>query len=171
MELQKTGKFISLKRKEHSLTQEQFAEKLGVTNKAVSKWERGICYPDIALFEPICDILEISIEELIKGESISKENIPEETKKIIIDLSLLTQKLKAVQKIIIYFFIGIVLSLVSEQLPDLLYINMDEQSQFIQGLLDGISTGLLIIGSMMIVAAFVSLYKYISNKKKSRIQA
>lgn len=159
MDLQKTGKFISLKRKEHSLTQEQLAEQLGITNKAVSKWERGICYPDVALFEPLCNTLEISIEELIKGESIPKERENDEAKKIIIDLSLLTLKLKALQKVIICFFIGVLLNLISEQLPDLLNIKVDEQSQFIQGLLDGISTGLVLIGSIMILIALVSLIK------------
>lgn len=68
-------------------------------------------------------------------------------------------KLKALQKIIICFFVGLLLNLISEQLPDLLNIKVDEQSQFIQGLLDGISTGLVLIGSIMILIALVSLIK------------
>lgn len=78
-------------------------------------------------------------------------------------------KLKALQKIIICFFVGLLLNLISEQLPDLLNIKVDEQSQFIQGLLDGISTGFVFIGSIMIVIALVSLIKraFDNNRNKS----
>ena len=73
MDSQKTGKFISKMRKEKHLTQEQLAEKMGVSINAVSKWERGISFPDVSLYKKICEELSISIEELINGEKNKSE--------------------------------------------------------------------------------------------------
>ena len=75
MEQDKIGKFIASCRKEHGMTQVQFAEKLGITNKAVSKWETGKCLPDASLFNDVCLLLDITINELFAGEKIEKENI------------------------------------------------------------------------------------------------
>ena len=70
----KIGKFIAECRKEKQLTQEQLAEILNTTNKSVSKWENGYCLPDSSLFEPLCNILEISINELFVGQKIKDED-------------------------------------------------------------------------------------------------
>lgn len=64
----KIGSFIQQLRKENNLTQEQLAEKLGVSNRSVSRWENGTTMPDIALMKCICDEFDISISELINGE-------------------------------------------------------------------------------------------------------
>lgn len=89
MDQQKMGKFISLLRKEKGLTQQELAEKLGVTDKAVSKWERGIGCPDISLLVPISKIFDISINELLLGEENKelKENDIETVNKNIIEYS------------------------------------------------------------------------------------
>ena len=68
MDLNKIGKFIMTLRKEKGLTQEQFGAKLGVSGKSVSKWERGINAPDIAILEKLSGELNVSINELLKGE-------------------------------------------------------------------------------------------------------
>lgn len=65
MDQNKIGEFIAQCRKEHNMTQMQFAEKLGVTNKAVSKWETGKCLPDAALFDDICMLLNITLNGLV----------------------------------------------------------------------------------------------------------
>ena len=77
MDQEKVGKFISKIRKEKNLTQEQLAEKLGVSINAVSKWERGISFPDVSLYKKICECLEINIEELINGEKSQSTNAKE----------------------------------------------------------------------------------------------
>ena len=64
----KIGNFIHQLRKENNLTQEQLAEKLGVSNRSVSRWENGITLPDISLMKCICEEFHISISELINGE-------------------------------------------------------------------------------------------------------
>lgn len=64
----KIGKFIAQCRKEKAITQEQLAKMLNTTNKSISKWENGNCLPDSSLYEPICNILNISINELFAGE-------------------------------------------------------------------------------------------------------
>ena len=64
----KIGTFIAHCRREKQITQEQLAELLGVTNKAVSKWETGCCLPDASLYEPLCAVLGITISELFAGE-------------------------------------------------------------------------------------------------------
>ena len=69
------GKFIADKRKEHHLTQEQFAEKLGVSNRSISRWEKGRTMPDYSLLPEICKILEVTITELLEGEELEKEPI------------------------------------------------------------------------------------------------
>lgn len=70
MDQLKIGKFIAELRKSKSMTQEEMAEKLGVSNKSVSRWENGRNLPDASLFEPICELLGISLTELFCGEKI-----------------------------------------------------------------------------------------------------
>lgn len=68
MDAKKTGALICLYRRRRELTQEGLAKKLHVTSKAVSKWERGLCFPDISLLIPLSEVLEISLYDLLKGE-------------------------------------------------------------------------------------------------------
>lgn len=70
----KIEKFIAQCRKEKNLTQEQLAEILNTTNKSVSKLEIGKCLPDSSLYEPLCNILEITINELFAGQKIKDED-------------------------------------------------------------------------------------------------
>lgn len=70
----KTGKFIAQLRKEQSLTQAQLAEQLGITDRAVSKWERGKSLPDVAIMPQLCEIFNININELLSGERVNMDN-------------------------------------------------------------------------------------------------
>ena len=67
MDAGKTGKFIAEKRKAMNMTQNELAEKLHITDKAVSKWERGLSFPDISILIPLAEILNISLYDLLKG--------------------------------------------------------------------------------------------------------
>lgn len=69
MEREKIGEFISGLRKSRNLTQKELAEQLGVTDKAVSKWERGAGYPDISMLRPLAEVLGTSVNELLEGEA------------------------------------------------------------------------------------------------------
>ena len=84
MNQEKIGKFISKCRKEKKLTQIELAEKLGVTDKSISNWENGRNMPDLSLFKPLCEILDISINELISGEKLSKDKYQEKLEENII---------------------------------------------------------------------------------------
>lgn len=75
MDQEKIGKFIAECRKDKKLTQEQLGEKLGVTSKSISRWENGRTMPDISLFEPLCNELGISINELFKAKKINEKKI------------------------------------------------------------------------------------------------
>ena len=88
MDLIKIGKFISSKRKERNITQSDLAEKLGITDRAISKWENGICMPDAGTMPELCKILNITINDLFSGEVVDmkdnekklEENLLEMTK-------------------------------------------------------------------------------------------
>lgn len=67
----KTGKFISSLRKEKEFTQQQLADNLGISHKTVSKWERGAGMPDVSLMFPLCEVLEISVNELLTGQKLA----------------------------------------------------------------------------------------------------
>ena len=75
MNYEKIGKYIQEKRKEKGYTQKELAQKLGVTDKAVSKWERGLGCPDVSILEILSNELDISILELLKGRTIENEII------------------------------------------------------------------------------------------------
>ena len=75
MNQEKIGKFILKIRKEKNMTQQELANKLSVTDRAVSHWENGRSLPDVSLFKPLCEILDISVNELICGEKLSKDKL------------------------------------------------------------------------------------------------
>lgn len=75
MNYDKIGNFIATKRKEKDLTQKDLADKLGVTDKAVSKWERGLGCPDVSILELLSKALDVSILEILKGRIIEDEII------------------------------------------------------------------------------------------------
>lgn len=83
----KIGRFIAESRKKVKLTQMQLAEKLGITDKAISKWETGKSMPDTAIMLQLCDILEISVNELLSGEKISMENTNQKNEQLLLDMS------------------------------------------------------------------------------------
>ncbi|MBO4426499.1 MAG: helix-turn-helix transcriptional regulator [Clostridiales bacterium] len=68
MDKEKTGQLITELRKEKGMTQKQLADALNVTDKAVSKWERGLSFPDISMLEPLSELLDVSIMELLAGK-------------------------------------------------------------------------------------------------------
>ena len=86
MDLVKIGKYIAGKRKNLGMTQKQLAEKIGMSDKSVSKWERGICLPDVSLYFDLCSILGISINEFLAGEDIVHENIEKKSEENIISV-------------------------------------------------------------------------------------
>ncbi len=86
MDQAKTGKFIAEKRKEKDLTQFQLAEKLGITDRAVSKWERGLSLPDASVMLELCAILGITVSDLLSGEVISMEKYNEQMEKHLLEM-------------------------------------------------------------------------------------
>lgn len=74
MDQVRIGKFIKEKRKECKLTQGELAEKLNVTDRAVSKWENGVCMPDCSIIPELCEILNITINDLFSGEIVDMKN-------------------------------------------------------------------------------------------------
>ena len=87
MDLVKIGKFIADCRKEKNLTQEQLAEKLYITDRAVSKWERGLSLPDADKMLELCNILEINVNELLMGEVIDMKENEKKTNELLLELA------------------------------------------------------------------------------------
>ena len=83
----KIGKFIAERRKKVNLTQAQLAEKLLITDKAVSKWERGLALPDSSIMLELCGILGITVNELLTGEEVKMENNNEKSEQLLLDMA------------------------------------------------------------------------------------
>ena len=131
-----TGKFIARKRKEKNLTQEQLAEKLGVSNKTISKWETGKCMPDYGVVKSLCEELEMTVAELMDGEEAEEKSVRAYDDEQIMDLLRRTQELKK-QKNLLY---GILLIVMGIALQALSYTFEGSQvKDFFSGLLLGIS--------------------------------
>ena len=85
MNQERIGKFIAKCRKDKKMTQQELAEKLGVTDKSIGNWENGRNMPDLSLFKPLCDELDITINELLSGERLKKEEYQEKFEENIIN--------------------------------------------------------------------------------------
>ncbi len=83
----KIGKFIAECRKNNNLTQMQLAEKLNITDRAISKWENGKAMPDSSIMLDLCNELKISVNELLSGEMISMENKDEKQEQLLFDMA------------------------------------------------------------------------------------
>lgn len=154
MNQERIGKFILECRKEKGLTQEQLAEKLGISDRAVFKWERGLNMPDVSLFESLCMELNISINELISGKKIKNDDYKRIAEQNLIVLFLDRKKclfLKVVSEILIVFGIIIMLSL-----PDILKMTL------IQNIVVRI-IGLFIFGCGIFLEYYI---RKITNKMK-----
>lgn len=77
MDQTKIGRFIQSSRKQINMTQKELADKLGVSDKLISKWETGNGMPDISILNELCSILNISVNELLSGETIPPEKYSE----------------------------------------------------------------------------------------------
>ena len=93
MNQEKIGKFISKCRKNKNMTQQELAEKLGVSDRTVGNWENGRNMPDLSLFKPLCDELDISINDLMSGERIKKEQYQEKLEENIVNLTVGNKKI------------------------------------------------------------------------------
>ena len=82
----KIGKFIKEKRKEKKITQDELAEKIGVSNRAISKWENGNCMPDSGIILELCKILGITINDLFHGEIIDKKDNERKFEKYLLEI-------------------------------------------------------------------------------------
>ena len=80
-----TGRFIAKRRKQMGYTQKDLAEKLMVTDKAVSRWETGKGFPDTSLLKPLGDLLGVSVGELLAGREIAEVEMKEQTDRILLD--------------------------------------------------------------------------------------
>lgn len=112
-----TGKLILKKRKGKNLTQEQLAEKLGVSNKTISKWENGKCMPDYAIVKNLCQELELTVTELIDGEEAEDKSVLIYEDVRIMDLLRRTQELEK-QKNLLYGILLIVMGIALQALSN-----------------------------------------------------
>ena len=94
MNQKKIGRFITELRKEKGLTQAQLAEKFGISNRAVSKWETGKSLPDASIMIDLCNILGITVNELLNGERISMEDYQEKAEDTMTSVVRISQKEK-----------------------------------------------------------------------------
>lgn len=111
MDQVKVGNYICKKRKELGLTQKDLAEKVEVTDKSISKWERGNGLPDASRLNPLCEALHITINELIAGEDISEAVLSEKTEENIMSLIKENENQKTNTKVVIG--LGVALSIVT----------------------------------------------------------
>ena len=105
----KIGKFILNCRKDKGLTQEQLAEKLGVTSKSISRWENGYTMPDYSLLKDLCKELDITVNELLSGEKIKENDYMNKSEENLINLRKQIDKRKKILKIISYIISAIII--------------------------------------------------------------
>lgn len=146
------GSYIAQKRRTKNLTQEQLAEKLGVSNKTISKWENGKCMPDYSIIQKLCDALGVTLPELMDGEDVADSSVRVYDDAQILDLLRRTQELER-QKSILYGLVLIVLGIACGAMSKT--TGGTDVQDFVSGVLMGLSVaeilaGIGIIGKRMI---------------------
>lgn len=145
------GAFIAACRKEKNLTQMQLAEKLNITNRAVSKWETGKSCPDVSIMLELCDILEITVNELLSGERITMENYQKKAEENLIELQAKKEKAQKSFKRIESIWLAIALLLSPVHFVINYYYPENNGT--------GIGLAILFIGLVMFVIYFIKYYE------------
>jgi len=104
MDQEKIGKFIAELRKEKGLTQAQLAEHFDISNKAVSKWENGKSLPDASIMIDLCNLLDITVNELLSGERISMEDYKEKAEERLVEMHEQKSKMQRVAYVMYWIF-------------------------------------------------------------------
>lgn len=149
--------FIARKRKGLNLTQAQLAERLGISSKSISKWERGKCMPDYGIVNELCDALGITVSELLDGEENERENLRMYDNGQIIEMLARVQQLESQRITIIAIALivtGIGLLALSPRLGG------SDPTDFLRGVLLGIVVGTILIGVFL---ATRSIFEYLSQ--------
>ena len=130
MDQEKIGKFIFELRKEKKMTQQELADKIGVTDRAISKWENGRGMPDLSLMKPLCDVLGITLNELISGERIEKKELQKKSEENILKTINYSNKKTKYFKIFLGCLITIFLLLILMFVVDVRRMNDNEEVVF-----------------------------------------
>lgn len=125
MEQEKIGKFIAALRKEKNLTQMQLAEKLNITDRAVSKWERGKSMPDSSIMLELCKILDINVNELLMGERIEEKDLQNSSEINLVKALTVVEKGKRLRKRLCIILASIILIGIIGFVGYLIYWNGD----------------------------------------------
>lgn len=142
------GNFIEKKRKEQNLTQAQLAEKLGVSNKTVSKWENGKCMPDYGVIQPLCTELGVTVSELMDGEEQAQDSIRAYDDEQVLDLIKRTQALESQRETLV----GIILIVMGMALGAMSFtLGGSDVKDFFSGLMMGLSCGSMLVGIIVAV--------------------
>ena len=110
MDLMKTGRFIAECRKNKNLTQMQLAEKLGITDRAVSKWENGKSLPDSSIMLDLCGLLDITVNDLLSGEVVLVDNYNKEMENNLLEM--IKQKEESDKRLLVFEWVIAILSLI-----------------------------------------------------------
>lgn len=110
MDQEKIGKFIQERKKKQKLTQSDLAEKLNITNRAISKWENGNCLPDAGTMPELCEILNISINDLFSGEIVDMNNNKKKLEENLLEMTRLKEE-KDKQLLALEYVIGFTASI------------------------------------------------------------
>ena len=111
MDQAKIGRFIAERRKEANLTQMQLAEKLNITNRAVSKWETGKSMPDTSIMLDLCNVLKISVNDLLSGEVVTMENYNKKLEQNLLEM--VKQKEDADKRLLsLEIFVGVLVTVI-----------------------------------------------------------
>ena len=141
------GIYIAKKRREKNLTQEQLAEKIGVSNKTISKWENGKCMPDYSIIEQLCKELSVTISELMDGEDAAEDSVRVYDDDQILDLLHRTQELER-QKGVLCGFVLIILGIASSTLSR--NTGGTDVQDFLSGVLMGLSVAEILAGIVVV---------------------
>lgn len=144
----KIGRLIAEMRREQKMTQRQLADQLNISDKTVSKWETGNGLPEVALMMPLCEALQISVNELLSGELLTEKGYRDHAEKIIMDLMKEKQHSK---KMILLEFVVVILMMISSITMILLagYLQMET---WLRILLVGIA-GVVIGGGIFVAVS------------------
>ncbi len=140
MNQDKIGKFIAKERKAKSLTQRQLAEKLGISDKTVSKWECGKGLPEVVFMLPLCEILGTSVNELLSGERVSEEDYQKKAEENM--MNLIREKEESRKKIILA---AVVVAMgLAAAIPLMVVSQMFEMTMAVRMVLAGIAVMVII---------------------------